>query len=166
MSIVSQNSWKQKIFLSLGAFAAGAAATVFFMLLIAPSMMIHEQRSPYDVAKTVAMIQQKALEQGWKVSHVYDFARSLALEGKESIRPIQVVELCQLDYARGLLAKDGSRFVSVMMPCALAVYEKGDGFTYVASMNVGFMGRLFGGDIAKTMARVARDDEAILSFLE
>ena len=51
-----------------------------------------------------------------------------------------------------------------MMPCAFAVYEKSDGHIYVASMNVGIMGKVFGGEIDTTMSKVAQDDQKILGF--
>jgi len=52
-----------------------------------------------------------------------------------------------------------------MMPRAVAAYEKEDGKAYIASMNVGLMGSLFGGEIRTMMARVGRDDAEILQFL-
>ncbi|KAF5410762.1 MAG: hypothetical protein C5S47_05715 [Candidatus Methanogasteraceae archaeon] len=42
---------------------------------------------------------------------------------------IKVVEMCQPEYASGPLGTDDTKFVAVMMPCAVAVYEKSDGGT-------------------------------------
>lgn len=50
--------------------------------------------------------------------------------------------------------------------CAVAVYEKSDGGTYVASMNIGIMGKVFGGAVDQTMSKVAADDRVILGFAE
>ena len=64
-----------------------------------------------------------------------------------------------------LLKSGKNRFVATMMPRAVAAYEKEDGKAYIASMNVGLMGSLFGGEIRTMMARVGRDDAEILQFL-
>jgi uncharacterized protein (DUF302 family) len=133
---------------------------------VAPGQMVTERQSPYDVETTVRTIAGNATQHGWKVSKIYNFRDSLALPGRQAMAPIQVIEMCQMDYARELLTSGRNRFVAAMMPCAVAVYEKEDGKTYVASMNVGLMGRLFGGEISKVMAKVGHDDEVILRFLK
>ena len=117
------------------------------------------------MAATVQTIVANATNHGWKVSKIYDFREALARPAKPKLAPIQVVELCQPDYAHELLKSGKNRFVATMMPCAVAVYEKEDGKVYVASMNVGLMGRLFGGEIRTIMGRVAQDDKEILKFL-
>ncbi len=57
-------------------------------------------------------------------------------------------------------------YVSLMMPCTISIYEKSDGQTYVATMNAGLMGRLFGGTVARVMAgSVAPETAKFTSFL-
>jgi uncharacterized protein (DUF302 family) len=143
----------------------GILATVTLLALTAPGLMIAERRSPYDLKATVQTIVTNATNQGWKVSKIHDFREALARPAEPKLAPIHVVELCQPDYARELLKSSKNRFVATMMPCAVAVYEKEDGGVYVASVNVGLMGRLFGGEIRRIMMRVAHDDAEILSFL-
>lgn len=155
---------RRNLYWALAGLVLGMAAAVIGIVLAAPGLMILEHRSPYDVKGTVQTIVSNATNQGWKVSKIYDFQKSLARPGEAQLAPIQVVELCQPDYARDLLRAGKNRFVATMMPCAVAVYEKEDGHVYVASMNVGLMGRLFGGDIQATMDRVGRDDAKILDF--
>lgn len=124
------------------------------MYFMAPSMMIHEVKSPYGVEKTTNEIVAKAKEMGWKVPKVYNFQKAV-LEGKgPDIGKIKVVKLCHPKFAGELLKDDDNKFVSVMMPCSMAVYEKSDGTTYVASMNM------------RLMSKVADDDDKILSFLK
>lgn len=38
--------------------------------------------------------------------------------------------------------------------CTISVYEKKDGRTYIASMNAGLLGKMFGGSIAEVMGDV------------
>ena len=149
----------------LGGLATGLVLAGALVATEAPGQMISERQSPYDVETTVRTISGNAAQQGWKVSKVYDFQQNLAAPGLKPMAPIRVIEMCQPDYARDLLSTEDTRFVSVMMPCAVAVYEKEDGKTYVAAMNVGLMGKLFGGRIAEVMGRVGKDDEAILRFM-
>ncbi|MEA3282854.1 MAG: DUF302 domain-containing protein [Euryarchaeota archaeon] len=65
-----------------------------------------------------------------------------------------------------LLMEDDAKYVAVMMPCSVAIYEKSDGNTYVASMNVGMRGKVFGGAVDQTMSKVTADDKKILGFAE
>jgi hypothetical protein len=50
---------------------------------------------------------------------------------------------------------------TAVMPCRIGVFER-DGKTYVSSMRIGLIGKLFGGDIAKYTGLAARDETAIL----
>jgi uncharacterized protein (DUF302 family) len=74
--------------------------------------------------------------------------------------------MCRITYATGLLMADDTKYVAVMMPCSVAIYEKSDGNTYVASMNIGMMDKVFGGAVDHTMSKVAADDKKILGFAE
>jgi hypothetical protein len=49
------------------------------------------------------------------------------------------------------------------MPCAWGVYKGKDGKVYISGMNMGLMGKMFGGNIAKVMGgTVSKDEQAIL----
>ncbi len=151
---------------ALGGFILGLIVLALVMKMAAPGMMIHEAKSPYDFNTTVETIIANAESEGWTVPKVYDFRKSIVDAGSDDVGRIKVIEMCQPEYASGLLGADDTKFVAVMMPCAVAVYEKSDGNTYVASMNVGIMGKVFGGDVDQTMSKVAADDKKILMFAE
>lgn len=53
-----------------------------------------------------------------------------------------------------------------MAPCSISVFEKSDGQTYVATMNMGLMARLMGDGIGPVLAEIAADDAAILRFTD
>ena len=55
---------------------------------------------------------------------------SLAKEGKK-VLPVASFKICQPDHAEQVLADDDARFLSVMMPCSIAVYEKDSSRKYV-----------------------------------
>jgi hypothetical protein len=46
-----------------------------------------------------------------------------------------------------------------MMPCTISVYEKQDGKVYIAHVNAGLMGRLFGGTISEVMGGPLSDEQ-------
>ncbi len=88
--------------------------------------------------------------------------KSMAKFEVEFPRQVRLVELCNADHARAVLETNSE--VSTLMPCAFGVYEGGDGKVYISGMNMGLMGKMFGGRIAEVMGgHVAEDEHAILS---
>jgi uncharacterized protein (DUF302 family) len=140
----------------------------FIILLVGCSpgkIMVHENESPYEFDKTVELITGNAKERGWMVPKTYDFQKSLIAAGQPDPGRIKIIKLCHPKYAGPLLRKDDSKFIAVMMPCSVAVYEKSDGNTYVTSMNMGLMSSLFSGEVGSTLSQVAEEDEIILRFV-
>ena len=99
--------------------ALGVIVVVFVMKMAAPGMMIHEAKSPYDFNTTVETIIANAESEGWTVPKVYDFQKSLLDAGSGDIGRIKVIEMCQPEYASGLLGTDDTKFVAVMSPALL-----------------------------------------------
>jgi uncharacterized protein (DUF302 family) len=142
----------------------GAVITVIGVVKIMPQKMIREVQSPLGYEETIAHIQNNVTNAGWKVSALMRLDKSLAKEGK-SLLPAASMKICQPDYAAQILEDDEARFLSVMMPCSIAVYEKTNGKTYIATMNSRLMGRLFGGTVAKVMAGpVAKETAGFVQF--
>jgi uncharacterized protein (DUF302 family) len=129
------------------------------------SMMIQEKKSPYGYEQTIATLQENAKARGWIVPKVYDFQRSLLANDQPDPGRVTVLKLCHPKFAGRMLEKDASKFVSVMMPCSVSVYEKDDGKTYVAAMNMNLMSRVMGVEVGSILKQVAAEDEAILGFL-
>jgi len=100
--------------------------------------MIIEQVSPFSVAETVERLIEAAKQKEWQNPATHNLQQSLAKSGKE-VRPVQVVEICKPEYSGRMLELNHERVVSVMMPCRISVYEKEDGKTYVALMNMSAM---------------------------
>lgn len=142
----------------------GLAVGLIVAALIAPKLMLKEQASPLGYEETIAHIQNNVTNAGWKVSALMRLDKSLAKEGKE-VLPAASFKICQADYAEEVLLDDKARFLSVMMPCSIAVYEKADGKTYISTMNAGLMGRLFGGTAQRVMGGpVAKETRAFVQF--
>lgn len=145
----------------------GIVLTAIIGWLIMPSLMYTETLSPYSVEETTQRIKQKALESDWVVPSITKLDKSVAKHSNDKLKltPVSVVNLCQAEHAYGILKSDENKFISVMMPCTIGVYEKSDGKTYISTMNAGLLGSMFGGDIATVMAgAVATDQQAFVDF--
>ena len=144
----------------------GIVITLLAGVKLMPRMMVAEIQSPMGYEETIAYIHHNVTNAGWKVSALMRLDRTLAREGK-TVLPAASLKICQPDYAERVLKDDDARFLAVMMPCSIAVYEKNDGKTYVSTMNTGLMGRLFGGTAAEVMAGpVAKETADFVKFNE
>ena len=100
--------------------------------------MIIEHVSLFDVTVTVEKLIEAAKEKGWQNPAVHNLQQSLAKSGKE-VLPVEVVEICKPEYSGQMLEKNDERIVSVLMPCRISVYQKDDGKTYVALLDMSQM---------------------------
>ena len=154
-----------KLISSLGLMVLGALIMGVFMFKSAPTMMVHQLKSPYGVDETIKVITQNAIKQGWKVKNVADMQKSMKKSLGKDILPTKVMKLGQAEYAYDLISKDDTRFAAAMMPHSIAVYEKSDGSTYISAFNMRLMGQIFGGETERVMGQVQDDDDIILEFL-
>ncbi len=155
----------KNIITSLGFMLLGALIMGVVMFKMAPTMMVHELKSPYGVDETVKVISQNAKKQGWVVKNVVNMQKTMKKKLNQEIPPTKVMKLGQAKYAHQLLQYDDTRFVAAMMPHSVAVFQKSDGNTYISSMNMGLMGKIFGGETDLVMGKVQADDDVILKFL-
>ena len=156
---------KTIIALSLG-IVGGVLVTGITAASVMPKMMLHEKESPLGYAKTIQQLEEAITNGGWIISRKMDMQKSIAKYGK-TIPPVTLLKICQADYAEKILNTDEAMYVSVMMPCSIAIYQKSDGNTYVSTMNTGLMGKLFGGVVADVMAGpVTEDEEKFMEFLK
>ena len=144
---------------------AGIAITAVAGWTIMPKQMIKERKSPLGYEETIAKIQQNVVDSGWVISSTSRLDKSLQKFGKE-VPPVALINICQPDHASIILKDDSARYISIMMPCTISVYEKADGNTYVATMGMKLMGKMFGGLVAEIMGgAVAEEEEAFTRFL-
>ena len=152
----------KKIILGIG---IGIVLTMIAMMIAMPKMMLHENESPLGYAETIACLENNVTNGGWIISRKIDLCKSMAKYGK-CIQPVTLLKICKADYADKILNTDEAMYVSVMMPCTMAIYQKSDKKTYVSTMNTKLMGRMFGGIIADVMGGpVATDEEKFTEFL-
>jgi uncharacterized protein (DUF302 family) len=142
----------------------GVLATTAIGWVMVPSLMCTETLSPYSVEETAQKIKQSALATGWVVPSVSKLHKSIKEHGGGELPPVNLINLCQAEHAFNLLKSDANKYISVMMPCTISVYQKADGKTYISAMNAGFLGKIFGGEISRIMAGpVAEDQQAFIT---
>lgn len=117
---------------------------------------IIEQLSPFDVVTTVEKLVAAATKRDWQNPAVHNLQQSLAKAGK-AVRPVQVVEICKPEYSGAMLEKSDERIVSVMMPCRISVYEKEDGKTYVALLDMAEMAAGFSPDVVAAISGATKE---------
>jgi uncharacterized protein (DUF302 family) len=138
---------------------AGVILALAGVATVMPKLMVKEIQSPLAYEETITHIYNNVTNAGWKVSALMRLDKTLAKEGK-SVLPVASFKICHPDHAETVLKDDDARFLAVMMPCSIAVYEKTDGKTYISTMNSGMMGRMFGGTAAKVMGGPVAEETA------
>lgn len=153
---------------TIASVAAGLVGGVVLTLVVGwqamPGMMLNEHESPYGVDETVEKITANIRQVGWSVVNVKPVHEAVASGTGVTRRPVQLIKLCQPEYAKRILAQDASLAVSAMMPCVISVYEKEDGKTFIGTRNVGMLGKIFGGDIAEVMGEVHQYQDQFIGF--
>jgi uncharacterized protein (DUF302 family) len=124
--------------------------------LMMPSMMLikHKTMDGYDeVLKKLN--DNMLLKQDWKILKTNDYQESTA--SFNALERVCSVNVCNPRYASEILMDDHNRSVTAFMPLAIGVYEDKQGQVYISQLNVGLLGMMFGGTIAKVMKIAGRD---------
>lgn len=149
----------------LGGFVAGVLAVAVLAYVFMGSLMFREIESPFGVEETVARIQQNIqnVGNGWALSGLRNPGKAVESSGG-NVLPVMMVEACSTKYSAPILKDDSVRFLSILMPCKVAVYKKNDGKTYIGMMNAGLMGKMFGPMVGEVMGKVAEDQARFVQF--
>lgn len=153
-------SKKKSIALLVGGFVLGVLVTGVAVWQLMPGMMIVEHQSRYGFDETVSKLVAAVKAKGWSVPKVRDMNKTMAKHGVTMKRRVKIVEMCKAPYAKDVLGTDPQ--VSTLMPCAVGIYER-EGKVYLSGMNMGLMGKMFGGNIGRVMGeQVAGEERAML----
>ncbi|MBN2789906.1 MAG: DUF302 domain-containing protein [Candidatus Delongbacteria bacterium] len=141
----------------------GVILTFIVVMRSFPGMMIETFKSKLDYSETVRMIEKSAADNGWAVAKIYDMEKRMQKAGFEDAARVKVMELCHAQHTNDILSKEDDMFISAIMPCRMAVYEKKNGDVFISKMNIGLMSKLFSDNVKEVMGQVAEEDENILS---
>ena len=151
------------MFKIVGGFVAGIVFVAGLAYAMASSLMFSLQASPPGLQETIARIQHniQATGNGWTLSGLRNPGRAVQQDGG-NVLPVMMIEACSTKYSKPILNDDSVRFLSILMPCKVAVYKKNDGKVYIATMNAGLMGKMFGPLVGEIMGHVADDQRKFL----
>ena len=154
--------WKNRLIPFISGLIVGMVLVGVIVWLSMPGMMLVVHQSRYDSVEETCKQLQAAIEaNGWKSPAIRDMNKTMAKHGVLMNKQVKIVELCNAEYAKDVLTTNPE--VSTLMPCAWGVYEGDDGKIYISGMNMGLMGKMFGGNIAKVMGgAVSKDEERML----
>jgi len=140
----------------------GMFITVIGVFILMPKLMIVTHKSKYDSVDETCEALKKSIESNnWSCPGIRNINKSTENNGIFMDRQVCIVELCKAEYAKDILTTNPE--VSTLMPCAWGVYKADNGKVYISGMNMGLMGKMFGGNIAKVMGSfVAKDEENML----
>ena len=94
-----------------------------------------------DFAQNADKIGPAAYKFGWQVSY-----NDCGLPRLIDNQPIEVYRFCKTPYAYELLKNEDERKISCMLPCAISIYKKSDGITYISKLNMPLITQLLGGN--------------------
>jgi uncharacterized protein (DUF302 family) len=150
----------------LVALLLGIFGTLFVIKSQTANLLVKEIESPYSFEETLTTLEANAKALGWKVPSKWkaNFQANFRKIVGTDIGPMQLLKMCEPQIAADLLQADENKYLSVMMPCTFAVYEKSDGKTYIAMMNLGVVGQAIGGDVVTAMEKAMPDMEKMVDF--
>ncbi len=154
------------LFVFILALVIGVAGTLYAIHLNMGTLLVTEVESPLGLEQTLDRLESNAKKIGWKVPGKWkaNFQKNFKKIVGKDIGPMRLLKLCEPGIAADLLEADKNKFLSVMMPCTFAVYQKSNGKVYVAMMNLKLVGTVMGGDVVTAMEKAWPDMQAMVKF--
>jgi uncharacterized protein (DUF302 family) len=144
-------------------FLAGMIVMGICVWFLMPKMMINLYESKFEFNETVSLVEEAVKNTNdWKTPITFDIRKNIDNAGFYDMTQVKIVSLCQPEYAHQILNADKDKLVSSMMPLGIGVYESNDGKIFIAEMNIGLMGKMFGGTISEVMGKASTDIETML----
>jgi len=140
---------------------SGIILTGLIGYLVVPKLMFIESKSRFEFDETAELIVGETAKANWSMPYQYDLQATMKKHGFD-VNPVKVFSVCKPDLANQILGSNHELFVSSLMPCRLAVYQKEDGKTYISRMNAGLVSKLLGNKIRKVMTLASAENEKIL----
>lgn len=141
----------------------GMALMGLIVWKVMPRMMLILHKSSKSFDETVASIGDAVnKKEGWKILGLNDYQKRIRESGYGEMNRIGSIALCNARYSSRILADDGNKKVTAFMPVELGVYEDKSRQVYISELNVGLLGKMFGGTIAEVMNVAGKDIKDII----
>ena len=80
-------------------------------------------------------------------------------------QPLEIFRFCKRDYAVELLQDEQDRKIGCLLPCAVSVYKKADGITYISRLNMPLITQLLGGtSVSIFRSKISPEQQVIFSI--
>ena len=121
-----------------------------------PLLMLVRHKSNLSYDETLTALSEILMKkQDWHVINVNDFQKST--KDFITIERAGSIDICNPRYVSKILADDKNRGVTAFMPLDLGIYEDKKGQIFISRLNVGLVGKMFGGTISKVMGMAGKD---------
>lgn len=121
-----------------------------------PQLMLDKHKSKLSYDETVvALGENLKKKQDWHVIDVNDFQKST--KDFATLERVGSISICNPRYVSKILDDDKNRGVTAFMPLEFGVYEDKKGQVFVSKLNVGLLGKMFGGTISNVMGMAGKD---------
>lgn len=139
-------------------FIAGIILTGLCVWIVMPKMMVNVYESKLGFDETVTAVENAVTNfESWKTPQTFNIGQNSRNAGFKEMTDVKIVSLCQPEYAYRILKNDKDKMVSSMMPLGIGICETNDGKVIITEMNIGLMGKMFGGNISKVMGEASND---------
>ena len=153
----------KKIFTALFFIVIGMIIMGLGVWIMMPKMMLTTYKSGSSYEETIDKLRiEIETKKDWKIPKEFDFQKNIQDAGHGNIEKVGSIAICNPKYASMILAEDSNRKVTAIMPLTIGVYEEKNGQVYVSELNIGLMGMMFGGTIAKVMDIAGKDVNKII----
>ena len=137
----------------------GIALTFIAGVLYLRHNLIQEIPLAEDFSHTADKVGPIAQKYGWRVSY-----NDCGLPRLVDNQPVEVYRFCKSRYAYELLQNEDDRKIACILPCAMSVYQKSDGVTYLSKLNMPLITQLLGGSsIGIFNEKISPEQRAIMS---
>jgi len=123
------------------------------------SVMFDLRKSRLGFDETVNAIKTGAEKRGWKVGPVQDMQAQMREAGAKDAKRMKVISLCPAGANEKVAKAGGGK--TPPLPCRATVFDGKDGKLYVMRMNLTNLSKTLPGDLAKAMAEVGTEEEAL-----
>lgn len=121
-----------------------------------PILMLIKHRSKLSYEETIAVLTENITQkQDWQVKLVNDYQKST--EAFAAIERVGSITICNPRHASKILVDDKNRGVTAFMPLGIGVYQDKKGHVFVSKLNIGLLGKMFGGTISQVMGRAGKE---------
>jgi len=130
---------------------------------VMPRLMLIQHKSTRSYDETISLIGEAVKKtQDWKILGITDYQKTIRESGYGEISRIGSIALCNPRYSSRILAEDGNKKVTAFMPVEVGIYEDKSKRVWLSELNVGLLGKMFGGTIAEVMGHAGKDIKNII----